>query len=103
MKEEYSSYEAYINGLAKFTYVMLGNGPVYTIKVGRTSQDVKEVVKNVIRGAYGLVAQVLDGKISPKNVRQIAIKTFNSPSLPIYTALTQEELEAFQKLGASLE
>lgn len=82
---------------------MLGNGPVYTAKVGRTTMEVKNIVKNVIRGAYGLIAHILDGKITAKHVRQISIKTYNSPSLPIYTGLTEEEREAFTKHGASIQ
>ena len=68
---------------------MLGNGPVYTAKIGRTSMDVKELVKNVMRGAYGLVAHILDGTITADQVRQISIKTYNSPSLPIYCGLME--------------
>ena len=82
---------------------MLGNGPAYTAKVGRTTMDVKQLVKNVIRGAYGLIAHILDGKITAQNVRQISIKTYNSPSLPIYSGLTEEEAKAYMKHGASLE
>lgn len=75
---------------------MLGNGPVYTIKVGRTTMDIKELVKNVIRGAYGLMAHVFDGKIGPEHVRQVSVKTFNSPSLPVYNGLSAGELAAYK-------
>lgn len=77
----------------KSTYTMLGNGPVYTIKVGRTRQNVRELVKNTMHGAYGLIAYLLDsGSISVDNVRQISIKSYNSPSLPIYSHLRKEEI-----------
>ena len=95
MKEEFSSYEDYINGLAKYSYAMLGNGPVYTLKVGRDMMETKDLVKNIIRGAYGLIAHILGDQIGPEDVRQINIKTYNSPSLPVYAHLREEEIEAY--------
>lgn len=82
---------------------MLGNGPVYSVKIGRTSMDVKELVKNVMRGAYSLIGNVLDGKIGPEEVRQINIKTYNSPSLPIYSHLSPEEVKAFHAVVPEMQ
>lgn len=69
---------------------MLGNGPVYTIKIGKTRMTVQQLVKNIMHGAYGLIANIIDNKIDPTHVRQIKIKTYNSPSLPIYCHLTED-------------
>jgi ribosomal protein L1 len=70
---------------------MLGNGPVYTIKVGRTRMKLSQLLKNIQAGVYQLITQILDGKVVKlKHVRQIKIKTYNSPSLPIYCFLTKE-------------
>lgn len=44
---------------------MLGNGPVYTIKVGKTTMTARELVKNIMHGAYGLAANLLDNNIKP--------------------------------------
>ena len=35
LQEKYKNYQDYINDLTNYTYTMLGNGPVYTLKVGR--------------------------------------------------------------------
>lgn len=35
-----------LNSAAQATYFTLGNGPNYSVKVGRTNQDPKEVAKN---------------------------------------------------------
>lgn len=68
----------------------MGNGPVYTIKVCKTKMAVREQVKNIMHGSYSLIANLLDTKILPEHIRQISIKTYNSPSLPIYNNLTSE-------------
>ena len=70
---------------------MMGNGPVYTIKVGRTNMNNKDLVKNIMHGAYGLISQILmcDKRIKTEDIRQISIKTYNSPCLPIYNHLTK--------------
>lgn len=85
--------------MADFTYFMMGNGPVYTIKVGRTNMIVKDLVKNIIHGAYNLIAQITsaDSKIDAESIRQISIKTHNSPSLPIYNHLSVAEMKAYKK------
>jgi ribosomal protein L1 len=69
---------------------MLGNGPVYALKVGRTRMKVGQLVKNIQAGIYRLIANIIDGKVKAKHVRQIKIKTYNSPSLPIYCYLTKK-------------
>lgn len=37
----------------------MGNGPVYTVKVGREKMDVKDLVKNIINGAYSTIPHIL--------------------------------------------
>lgn len=56
-----------------------------------------------MRGAYGLIAHILDGTVSANQVRQISIKTYNSPSLPIFSGLMEEERKAYREHGSSLE
>ncbi len=79
-------------GLTDYTYTMLGNGPVYGLKIGRLDMPVRELVKNVMHGAYSFIANILDSSTKPEHVRQICVKTYNSPSLPIYSHLTKEEI-----------
>lgn len=69
---------------------MLGNGPVYTIKIGKTKMTARELVKNIMHGSYSLISNILDNVVGPENIRQICIKTYNSPSLPLYNYLTEE-------------
>lgn len=38
---------------------MMGNGPVYTIKIGRVEMNTRDLVKNVMHGAYGLISNIL--------------------------------------------
>lgn len=78
---------------------MMGNGPVYTIKVGRTNMVGKDLVKNIMHGAYSLIAHITssDSKIIAENIRQISIKTHNSPSLPIYSHLSAAEIKTYLK------
>ena len=39
LKNKFSTYEEYLNDLSNHTYFMMGNGPVYSIKIGRVSMD----------------------------------------------------------------
>ena len=37
LKTKFATYEEYLNDLANYTYFMMGNGPVYSLKIGRIS------------------------------------------------------------------
>jgi len=89
-----NSYEEYLNDLSNYTYFIMGNGPVYTVKVARVNMDVKDVVKNVIHGVYNTIPHLLKHSLKHTAVRQISIKTFNSISLPIFNQLTEKEIGA---------
>ncbi len=56
----------------------------------------KDLVQNIMRGAYRFLPYLLQ-QIDVSKVRQIAIKGYNSPSLPIYNYLSPEEVSVFQK------
>lgn len=71
------------------TYTMLGNGPVYTLKVGRFDMTNSDLVKNIMRGAYRFLPYILED-VDVSKVRQISIKGYNSPSLPIYNYLSKD-------------
>lgn len=55
----------------------------------------KEIVKNVIHGAYNTVPHILKYSVDAAKIRQLSIKTFGSVSLPIYNNLSEEELSAY--------
>lgn len=76
---------------------MMGNGPVYTIKIGRVEMNTRDLVKNVMHGAYGLISNILGSGVQPEHIRQISIKSYNSPSLPIYNFISAEEIKSYQK------
>lgn len=95
LKEEYPTYQDYLNSLGDYTYFVMGNGPVYTVKIARQSMAVKDIVKNIIHGAYNTVPHILREAIKHTKVRQLSIKTAGSISLPILNQLSPEEVEAF--------
>ena len=55
-----------------------------------------DLVKNIMRGAYRFLPYVLEN-IDVSKVRQISIKGYNSPSLPIYNFLSKDEVSNYQK------
>jgi ribosomal protein L1 len=69
---------------------MLGNGPVYSIKVAKSKMPVREQVKNIMHASYSLIAHILDSKVKPEHIRSVSLKTYNSPSLPFYNFLSKE-------------
>lgn len=95
LQDKYKTYEEYLNSLGNFTYFIMGNGPVYTVKVARTTMSLKESVKNIIHGIYNTVPHILRESIKHTKVRQISIKTADSISLPIFNQLTPEEINSF--------
>ena len=81
---------------------MMGNGPVYSLKIGRISQDTSALVKNIMRGVYRVIPHILTKDLAPSVIRQITIKTFNSPSLPIYNYLGEKEAQAYKVVEGTI-
>lgn len=50
-----------------------------------------ELVKNIMHGCYRFLPYILEG-VGVDQVRQISIKGYNSPSLPIYNHIDPKEL-----------
>ena len=61
-----------------------------------------ELVKNIMHGAYRFLPYLLE-EVGIDKVRQISIKGYNSPSLPIYNYLSAQEIEAYQKHRDTLQ
>ena len=97
LSSEYESYEQYLNGLGDSTYFMMGNGPSYSLKVARKEMTNRDIVKNIMHGAYRLASLFKSFKIEFESIRQISIKTYNSPSLPIYNYLSAEEISSYRE------
>ncbi len=49
-----------------------------------------------MRGIYRVIPHILGSELSPSDIRQITVKTFNSPSLPIYNYLDQKYVSAYK-------
>lgn len=75
---------------------MMGNGPVYSLKIGRITMETSELVKNIMRGVYRVIPHILGHDLSPSDIRQITLKTFNSPSLPIYNYLDKKYVDGYK-------
>jgi 2-methylisocitrate lyase-like PEP mutase family enzyme len=50
--------------------------------------EVRDLVKNVINGVYNTLPHLMSKEIGFEAIRQISIKTSNSPGLPIFNQLT---------------
>lgn len=53
-----------------------------------------ELVKNIMQATYKFLPHILE-EVSVNQVRQISIKGYNSPSLPIYNYLSPEEIQKY--------
>ena len=102
LKSKFSTYEEYLNDLGNYAYFMMGNGPVYSLKIGRISMDTPDLVRNIMRGVYRVIPHILTKDLSPSVIRQITIKTFNSPSLPIYNYLGENEVLAYKAVEGKI-
>lgn len=49
-----------------------------------------------MRGVFRLIPHILGSDLSPSDLRQITIKTFNSPSLPIYNFLDKKYVDGYK-------
>ena len=86
-----------LNGITEGTAFMIGNGPNYSVRVGRTSMTSKQVAKNI----EGALAQALtyvtmhDG-IKFSKVQAITVTTKKCPiELPVLNQLQEREVKAF--------
>lgn len=55
-----------------------------------------ELVKNIMQAAYKFLPHVLE-EVGVDRVRQISIKGYNSPSLPIYNYISPEEIKLYRE------
>ena len=64
--------------------------------------NTSSLVQNIMRGAYRFLPYILEG-VKVDQVRQIAIKSYNSPSLPIYNFLPPTDVGVFKTHESYLE
>ena len=77
-----------------YTYTMLGNGPVYTLKIARLDMANPAIVKNIMQGAYRFISHICE-EVGVDQIRQISLKGYNSPSLPIYNYISPKEMQIY--------
>mmetsp|Transcript_7510 Transcript_7510/g.6656 ORF Transcript_7510/g.6656 Transcript_7510/m.6656 type:complete len:81 (-) Transcript_7510:39-281(-) len=79
---------------------MMGNGPNYSMKVGRTSMSAKEVAKNVEMALSEMLAYVaMHDDIKFEKVQQVTVSTRKCPvELPVLSQLTENEKKAFMEV-----
>lgn len=61
----------------------------------------QELAKNITQAAYRFIASICE-EVGVDQVRQIAIKGYNSPSLPIYSYISPKEVNAYVENKAEL-
>ena len=87
--------EAQLNKSVATTTFMMGNGPNYSIRVGKTFQDAKDVAENVLASLKHAIAVMgVHDDIEFAHVCQATLRCGDSPELPFYNFLTKEDLEA---------
>jgi len=93
LKDQFKTYEDYLNHLCDFTYFSPNSGAKSLIRVARVSMELKSIVKNIIHAVYNTVPHILKQSLKHTRIKQISIKTSQSISLPIYDCPTEEELD----------
>ena len=65
-------------------YFMLGSGPHYSIRIGRTSLSPQMTIKNILRGVYIMGTHILRSCKKYIKIKLITLKTTHSIELPIF-------------------
>ena len=75
---------------------MSGNGPNYSMKIGRVSQDSKDVIKNISFALPKILGNVSCwDDITFDKVQQISLKIDDKIDLPIYSYLSPEDIALY--------
>ena len=75
---------------------MQGNGPNYSVRVGKSSQDPSNVAENIEQTLpYALAYVCAHDDIKFSNIQSISVKLGESPELPIFNQLQKSEVLSF--------
>lgn len=75
---------------------MLGNGPNYSVRIGRTNQDAKEVAKNSMQALGQVLAYTtVHDDIAFDKVVQVCLKAGSSPELPVFNQLSPKDIASY--------
>lgn len=81
-----------MNSLSENAYFVQGNGPNYSLKIGRVTMDAKDLVKNAQASILALCAHLIEvGKLEPEDIRRVSLKGAKTPALPVYSHLSERE------------
>jgi hypothetical protein len=62
------------------------------LKVARVTMDAKTIVKNIHSAIFSLTSHLLEeGGLDFEAIRRISVKGASTPSLPLYTFLSERE------------
>ena len=77
---------------------MMGNGPNYSMKVGVSTQNAKEVAQNIMKALPTMLAYVTVHEDIPFSaVQQISVHSEDSPQLPVFNQISASELDAYMQ------
>lgn len=83
------------------TFFYQGNGPEYSLKVGRLSGDLKSLLKNIRVATKFLLKHLVGMGLRLKSVRRLSLKLAQTESFPIYSYLTPVEKKFMRQVLAS--
>ena len=90
-----AALEAQLNSAAASTFFQLGNGPNYSVKVGKTFQNEKQIAQNALQAfSQALTFATVHDAIDFDAVCQVTLKVGSSPELPIYNHFDEADLAA---------
>ena len=74
----------------------MGNGPNYSCKVGKVSQDAKKISQNVETVLGNMLGNLCCwDNIDFSRVTQISLKVGDGVDLPVYNHFSSEEIDAY--------
>ena len=77
------------------TIFHMNNGPIYNIKFGRFSMNIKENIQNFKQCVNQVVPHILKYDISLDELKNISIKGNNTVELPIFNHIKEDDLKVF--------
>jgi hypothetical protein len=87
---------AQLNSASESAYFMAGNGPNYSLRIGRVSQDSKDIAKNV-ESALGQALGYVTcwDNLGFDHVSQMSLRVGDSIELPFYNHFDQRDVDAY--------
>ena len=87
--------ETQLNNATSSTFFALGNGPNYSVRVGKTFQSAKEIAQNTIQALGQAIAYAtVHDEIDFDSICQISMRVGSSPELPVYNHFSEKDLAA---------